>query len=94
MIADAIDTLITLGWWMAGWIAVLAAVATVVLFAGTLLGTWAVRGAWRHVIRPFWAYGRTRARIVAARRISSCSCHWLKRRPALSRFTTSTSSGS
>ncbi|HEY8985715.1 MAG TPA: hypothetical protein VIU15_39860 [Streptomyces sp.] len=69
MIADTIDTMITLGWWMAGWIAVLAAAVTVVLFAGTLLGTWALRGAWRHVIRPSWAYGCTRARIVAARRI-------------------------
>ncbi|MDX3019896.1 hypothetical protein [Streptomyces acidiscabies] len=65
MIAEAIDTLITLGWWMVGWIAVLAAAVTVVLFAGTLLGTWAVRGAWRHVIRPSWAYGR----VFAARRI-------------------------
>ncbi|MEX3206045.1 hypothetical protein [Streptomyces acidiscabies] len=74
MIADAIDTLITLGWWMAGWIAVLAAAVTVVLFAGTLLGTWAVRGAWRHAIRPSWAYGHARARVAARRIRRSRSC--------------------
>ncbi|WP_409469103.1 hypothetical protein [Streptomyces sp. HC307] len=42
MIAEAIDTLITLGW-------ALAAVAAVVLLAGTAVGAWAVRGLWRTV---------------------------------------------
>jgi hypothetical protein len=47
VIAEAIDTAITLGWALAAWIAVLAAVASIVLLAGTAVGMWAVRGAWR-----------------------------------------------
>lgn len=68
MIAEAIDTLITLGWALLAWITVFAFAATVVLLGGTAVGAWAVRGLWRHVVRPSWARGRLRARIYAARR--------------------------
>lgn len=47
MIADAIDTLIALGWALLAWIAVAAFVGTVVLLGGTAVGAWAVRGLWR-----------------------------------------------
>lgn len=47
MIGEAVDTVITLGWALLAWIAVLAAVASVVLLAGTAVGAWAVRGLWR-----------------------------------------------
>lgn len=50
LIADAIDALITCGWWLAGWILVGAAFATIVLLAGSAVGAWAVRGAWRGVV--------------------------------------------
>lgn len=69
MIAEALDTLITLGWAALAWLTVLAAVVSVVLLAGTAVGAWAVRGLWRHMIRPTWAHGRARARIFAARRV-------------------------
>lgn len=52
MIGEAVDTAITLGWALAAWIAVLAAVGSVVLLAGTAVGMWAVRGAWRALRRP------------------------------------------
>lgn len=52
MIGEAIDTLITLGWAVLAWIAVLSAVASIVLLAGTAVGMWAVRGAWRRLSRP------------------------------------------
>ncbi|CAM5591063.1 hypothetical protein [Streptomyces purpurascens] len=65
MIADAIDTVITLGWALLAWVAVLAAVASIVLLAGTAVGAWAVRGLWRNAVRPAWARSRRRARLVA-----------------------------
>lgn len=69
MIAEAVDTLVTLGWALAAWIAVLAAVAAVVLLAGAALGAWAAGVVWRRVVRPSWARGRLRARIYTARRL-------------------------
>lgn len=49
MIAEVIDTAVTLGWALAAWIAVLAMVGAVVLLGGTAVGAWAVRGLWRTV---------------------------------------------
>jgi hypothetical protein len=45
VIVEAIDTAYTIGAAILAWIAVLAAVATVVLFTGVLVGAW----AWRAV---------------------------------------------
>lgn len=53
MIGEAVDTAITLGWALAAWITVLAVVGAVVLLAGTAVGMWAVRGAWR-VLHGRW----------------------------------------
>lgn len=47
MIAEAVDTLITLGWALAGWLIFFAAVASVLTLAAIATGAWAVRGAWR-----------------------------------------------
>lgn len=52
MIGEVVNTAITLGWALAAWITVLAAVGAVVLLAGTAVGMWAVRGAWRALRRP------------------------------------------
>jgi hypothetical protein len=60
VIAEAVDTAVTLGWALAAWIAVGAFVAAVVLLGGTAVGAWAVRGLWRTVWRA-----RPRARLCA-----------------------------
>ena len=65
MIADAIDTVITLGWALAGWIIVLAVVGTIVIFAALATGAYAARSLWRSVGRPAWARSRRRARLIA-----------------------------
>jgi hypothetical protein len=67
LIADAIDTLITLGWAALAWITVLAFAATVVLLSGTAVGAWAVRGLWRTAVRPAWSRSRITARRIARR---------------------------
>lgn len=66
MIADAIDTAVTLGWALLAWIAVLAAVTSLVLLAGTAVGIWATRAVW-HAARPAWTRSRLRARRTARR---------------------------
>ncbi|WP_416975628.1 hypothetical protein [Streptomyces sp. 4F14] len=75
MIAEAIDTLITLGWAMAGWLIVLSAVFTVLILATSTIGAYAATLAWRHLIRPSWAYGRTQARNLAARHLRRPTGH-------------------
>ena len=67
MIAEALDVALTLGWWLFGWIVVLAAVLSIVLLTGCAVGAWAVRGVWRSVVRPSWARGRITARRIARR---------------------------
>lgn len=69
MIHEAIDAAITLGWALLAWIAVAAAVGTVVLLTGVALGTWAWRTARKRVSGPSWARGRFRARIRARSRL-------------------------
>jgi hypothetical protein len=61
VIAEAIDTAVTLGWALAAWIAVIAAVTSIVLLAGTAVGMWAVRGAWRMLRGPVRASKGLRA---------------------------------
>jgi hypothetical protein len=69
VIAEAIDTAYTIGAAILAWIAVAAAAATVVLFAGVLTGAWAWRAVRRRATRPSWARGRLRARIHARTRL-------------------------
>ena len=47
MIAEALDTLITLGWALAAWVAVLAAIGTAVLMGTTAALWWTCRTLWR-----------------------------------------------
>lgn len=68
MIAEAIDTAITLGWALLAWVAVLAAVASIILLAGTAAGLWAGQLLWRRVVRPAWARGPVRAWLFARSR--------------------------
>src|SRR5688500_5804197 len=52
VIAEVIDTVFTLGWALLAWIAVAAAVGTIVLLTGVALGTWAWRTARRRAAGP------------------------------------------
>ena len=61
MIAEAVDTLITLGWALAGWLIFFATVASILTLAAIATGAWAARGAWRAVTGPSWRRGRVRA---------------------------------
>ncbi|WP_328657926.1 hypothetical protein [Streptomyces sp. NBC_00334] len=47
MIAEALDTLITLGWVLAAWVAVFAAIGTAVLMGVTAAFWWSCRALWR-----------------------------------------------
>lgn len=72
MIAEAVDTAVTVAWALLAWITAMAAVATVVLL-GLIAGVWwlarAARGAWRGVTGPLWARGRVEARMFARARV-------------------------
>jgi hypothetical protein len=61
VIAEVIDTAVTLGWALLAWIAVFAVVGTVVLFTGVALGTWAWRTARKRVTGPLAASQPSRA---------------------------------
>lgn len=69
MIAEAIDTAITIGYALAGWVIFLATVAAILTLAAIATGVWGVRALWRRTAGPSWARGRIRARIHAARRL-------------------------
>lgn len=75
MIAEAIDTLITLGWAFAGWLIFFATVASILTLAAIATGAWAARGAWRAVTGPSWRRGPVRAGILARRRVRAPSGH-------------------
>lgn len=75
MIADAIDTLITLGWAFLAWLVILAAACALVLttIAAAIIATCRglyrlVRWAYRRSPRPAWAHGRLTARRIARTR--------------------------
>jgi hypothetical protein len=69
VIAEAIDTALTLAWALAGWVIFLATVAAILALAAIACGAWGVRALWRRATGPSWARGRIRARIHAARRL-------------------------
>ena len=55
MIAETIDTAITLAWALAGWVIFLATVAAILTLAAIACGAWGVRAVWRRcapVSRP------------------------------------------
>jgi hypothetical protein len=65
VIAEAIDTALTLGWALLGWIIVFAVFGTIVIFASLATGAYAAHSLWRTVGRPAWARSRRRARLIA-----------------------------
>ncbi|MFE9776371.1 hypothetical protein ACFYOV_32890 [Streptomyces sp. NPDC005931] len=65
MIAEAIDTVITLGWALLAWVAVLAALGAIVILSALATGAWAVRRLWRAAGGPSWARSRWEARRLA-----------------------------
>lgn len=65
LIAEAIDTVITLGLALAGWIIVFAVAGTIVIFAALATGAYAARALWRAVGRPAWARSRCQARRIS-----------------------------
>lgn len=67
MIAEAIDTAITLGYALAGWVIFFATIAAILALAAIACGAWGVRALWRRTAGPSWARGRIRARIHVAR---------------------------
>ncbi|MEU5624247.1 hypothetical protein [Streptomyces tendae] len=72
MIAEAVDTLITLGWAFLAWIAIIAAITTLALWTLTLTVCLTVRALWRLLRpacrpRPAWARTRAAARRYARR---------------------------
>ncbi len=67
LFTEALDTAIHLGWYLAGWVIALAAIASILTLAAIATGTWTVRLVWRHTAGPTWARSRTRARLYARR---------------------------
>jgi hypothetical protein len=68
VIGEAIDTALTLGWALHGWIITLAVIASILTLTAIATGAWGARAAWRAVNGPSWARGGIQARIYAARR--------------------------
>lgn len=67
LLTEALDTLIRLGWAIAGWAIFLAAVASILTLAAIATGATAIRATWRRTAGPTWARSRTRARLYARR---------------------------
>jgi hypothetical protein len=65
VIAEAIDTALTLGWALLGWITVLAVFGTICIFTAAATGAWTARLIWRAAGGPAWARGRREARRIA-----------------------------
>ncbi|MFB6934552.1 hypothetical protein [Streptomyces chartreusis] len=68
MIADAIDTALTVGYALVGWVIFFATVAAILALAAIATGAWGVRAVWRRAVGPSWKRGRIRAGIYVARR--------------------------
>lgn len=72
MIADAIDTLYTLGWAALAWIVIVGVFGTITVYAIATAAWWVVHAVWKAARRrpggPSWRRGRLRARIFARAR--------------------------
>jgi hypothetical protein len=75
VIGEAIDTALTFGLALAGWVIFLATVASILTLAAIATGAWGVRVLWRRSVGPSWARGRLRARILARARSRRPSGH-------------------
>ncbi|MFJ8049849.1 hypothetical protein [Streptomyces luteogriseus] len=67
MIAEAIDTVITLGWALVAWVVLVSLAASLALHAVIAIVWWIVRALWRGLGRPTWSRSRLRARLYARR---------------------------
>ncbi|GAB2731588.1 hypothetical protein [Streptomyces bullii] len=67
MIAEAIDTAITLGWAFLVWLVLVSLAAALALHAVIVIVCWTVRALWRGLEGPSWARNRLRARLFARR---------------------------
>ncbi|MFF5980880.1 hypothetical protein ACFY78_18745 [Streptomyces olindensis] len=65
MIAEAIDTAITLGWAFAVWLVLLSLAAALALHAVIAIVSWTVRALWRGLGGPSWVRSRLAARRYA-----------------------------
>lgn len=65
MIAEAIDTLFTLGWALLAWIVLTAIAATLALYSVIAIAWWTIRALWKGLSSPSWARNRLRARRYA-----------------------------
>jgi hypothetical protein len=72
VIGEAVDTALTLGWALAVWIVLLAAVGTLAGWTVVVTVAWACRAlwractaAWQGTTGPAWARSRLRARLYA-----------------------------
>jgi hypothetical protein len=68
VIAEAIDTALTVGYALAGWVIFFATIAAILALAAIATGAWGVRAVWRRSVGPSWARGRLGSRIYVARR--------------------------
>jgi hypothetical protein len=68
VIAEAIDTALTLAWALAGWVIFLATTAAILALAAIATGAWGVRALRRRAVGPSWARGRLRALMCARTR--------------------------
>lgn len=84
LLSEAISTIIRLGWAFLAWLAVLAAITTLLLLAVTAGIAWTVRALWRGFGGPSWARSTLRARIYARRRLrrpSRRTAPWARTQP-------------
>ncbi|MFC5217289.1 hypothetical protein [Streptomyces coerulescens] len=81
MIAEAIDTALTVGYALAGWVIFFVTVAAILALAAIATGAWGMRALWRRTAGPSWARGRIRARIHAARRRRRARPAWSTSQP-------------
>jgi hypothetical protein len=67
VIAEAIDTVVTLGWAFAVWFVLICLATTLALHAVLAVLWWVLRALWRGLDGPSWARGRLAARRYARR---------------------------
>lgn len=67
MIAEAIDTVITLGWAFLIWLVLLCLFAALALHTLLVIACCVLRALWRGLGRPTWSRNRLRARLYARR---------------------------
>jgi Flp pilus assembly protein TadB len=65
VIAEAFDTILTLGWAFAIWFVLLCLAAALALHAVLAIAWWIVRAMWRGLGGPSWARSRLPARRYA-----------------------------